>query len=89
MEREIKTAEKTPLKELSPATMQALIQRASSSGRSVDDYLKELLGIINGEVSAGSVEEFVSAMESLADDTAHLPAERIRYTREDIYFDHD
>jgi hypothetical protein len=39
--------------------------------------------------SPTSLEQFLADMESLSEDTEHIPATPISYNREDIYFDHD
>ncbi|QQS47440.1 MAG: hypothetical protein IPM66_01905 [Acidobacteriota bacterium] len=74
------------LDQVSAETKQALIAQAEASGLSVDDYLKRLLGVANNipQIISGSVEEFIQAMESLAEkDVQPLPRD---FTREDIYF---
>ncbi|MBK9313403.1 MAG: hypothetical protein IPM55_04010 [Acidobacteria bacterium] len=74
------------LDQVSAETEQALIAQAAASGLSVDDYLKRLLGVANNipQIISGSVEEFIQAMESLAEkDVQPLPRD---FSREDIYF---
>ncbi|MBK9313397.1 MAG: hypothetical protein IPM55_03980 [Acidobacteria bacterium] len=74
------------LDQVSAETEQALIAQAEASGLSVDDYLKRLLGVANNipQIISGSVEEFIQAMESLAEkDVQPLPRD---FSREDIYF---
>ena len=75
------------LDHVSAETARALIARAAASGLSVDDHLKRLLGVVNNlsqTLSGGSVEEFIQAMESLAEkDVQPLPR---NFSREDIYF---
>jgi len=51
-------------------------------GLSVDDYLKSLLGV-TPESMRFDLEEFLAAMESLADDVEPLPRD---FSREDVYF---
>lgn len=74
------------LDQVSAETEQTLIAQAAASGLSVDDYLKRLLGVANNitQTISGSVEEFIQAMESLAEkDVQPLPRD---FSREDIYF---
>lgn len=74
------------LDQVSAETEQALIAQAEASGLPVDDYLKRLLGVANNipQIISGSVEEFIQAMESLAEkDVQPLPRD---FSREDIYF---
>jgi hypothetical protein len=72
-----------PLK-INPETAELLAARASARGVSVEEYLKSLLGL-NTEASSmpTTIEEFMSAMESLAEDVEPLPRE---FSRDDIYF---
>jgi hypothetical protein len=81
----------TPPAEIAPETIQALIARAAASGLSVNDYLRQLLGINNEAPPApdGSLDEFMADLEALAEGTEHLPPSTLTYSREDIYFDHD
>lgn len=79
------------LDQVSTETAQALIAQAAATGLSVDEYLKRLLGvantippIVNG---TGSVDEFMKAMESLAEKNVQ-PLPR-NFSREDIYFPED
>ncbi len=74
------------LDQVSAETTTALIAQARASGLSVDDYLKQLLGVANNipQMASGSTEEFMQAMESLAEDGIEpLPRD---FSREDIYF---
>lgn len=74
------------LDQVSAETVQALIAQATASGLSVEDYLKRLLGLAENvrQTRGGSVEEFIEAMESLAEkDVQPLPRD---FSREDIYF---
>jgi hypothetical protein len=72
-----------PLK-INPETAELLTTQASARGLSVEDYLKSLLGVTPEQSSMPStVEEFMAAMESLADDVEPLPRD---FSREDIYF---
>jgi len=74
------------LDQVSPETAQALIAQATASGLSVDDYLKQLLGLARKipQVTSGSIEEFIQAMESLAEkDVQPLPR---GFSRQDIYY---
>jgi hypothetical protein len=80
--------------EIAPETIQTLIDQAAASGLSVNDYLRQLLGI-TGEAGAvpptpgESLGEFMTDLEALAEGTEHLPPSTLTYSREDIYFDHD
>ncbi len=77
---------KITLDQVSAETTKALIAQARASGLSVDDYLKRLLGVTNNipQIASGSTEEFMQAMESLAEDGIEpLPRD---FSREDIYF---
>jgi len=72
--------------QVSAETVQALIAQATASGLSVEDYLKRLLGLAENvrQTRGGSVEEFIEAMESLAEkDVQPLPRD---FSRGDIYF---
>ena len=70
-----------PLK-INPETAELLATRASERGLSVEDYLKSLLGV-RPESTPFNLEEFLAAMESLAEDVEPLPRD---FSREDIYF---
>jgi hypothetical protein len=74
---------------IAPEIMQALITRATANGLTVNEYLARLLGITNGTQSAqerATVDEFITAMESMAEDVPPLPRD---FSREDIYFPED
>lgn len=72
-----------PLK-INPETAELLASRARARGLSVEDYLKSLLGVTPEKASMpSSIEEFMAAMESLAEDVEPLPRD---FSREDIYF---
>jgi len=72
-----------PLK-INPETAELLTTQASARGLSVEDYLKSLLGVRPEQANIPStLEEFMAAMESLADDVEPLPRD---FSREDIYF---
>lgn len=80
--------------ELAPEIVQTLNIQAEANGLSVNDYLRRLLGVINGSLATpsakgDSVKMFMDDMEILAEGTNHLPASSLTYSREDIYFDHD
>lgn len=69
-----------------PETAEMIVTQAKASGLTVDAYLKRLLGMTQSHATAApaSVDEFVSAMESLAEDNLQpLPRD---FSREDIYF---
>lgn len=72
-----------PLK-INPETAELLASRASARGLSVEEYLKSLLGMIPERSKApATIEEFMAAMESLAEDVEPLPHD---FSREGIYF---
>ena len=70
-----------PLK-INPETAELLTTQASARGLSVEDYLKSLLGV-TPESMPFNLEEFLAAMESLADEVEPLPRD---FSREDIRF---
>lgn len=75
--------------QITPEIAQALITQAAASGLSVNDYLARLLGVASGAQSASqpaTVDEFINAMESMAEDVKPLPRD---FSREDIYFPED
>lgn len=75
--------------QIAPEMMQALIRQATASGLTVNDYLARLLGIMNGAQSAPqqtAVDEFITALESMAEDIPPLPRD---FSREDVYFPED
>jgi hypothetical protein len=75
--------------------VQALIAQATATRLSVNEYLRQLLGLTNGTQPADGespdtfMEAFIADLESLSEGTEHLPPSAITYSREDIYFDHD
>ena len=72
--------------EIKPETADMLAAKARARGISVDEYLKTLLGMENARecVPEPTSEEFMIAMESLAeDDIKPLPGD---FSRKDIYF---
>jgi hypothetical protein len=74
------------LEQITPETIKALIVQATASGLSVDEYLKRLLGV-SSDAKATGIDEFRSAMESLAEESIQpLPRD---FSREDIYFPED
>lgn len=88
--------------QIAPETVQVLVQQASASGLSLNDYLQRLLGLKNGQAEdlslagfsdaatpAENLAAFMADMEALAEGTADLPAAPPTYSRADIYFDHD
>jgi hypothetical protein len=81
--------------QIAPEVAQALAARATANGLSVNDYLRQLLGLTNGAQPAEGegpdafIDAFIADMESLSEGTEHLPPSTITYSREDIYFDHD
>jgi hypothetical protein len=69
--------------EIQPDTAETLAALARKHGLSVDEYLKNLLGLANGEEAPASG-EFTAAMESLAEtDVTPLPRD---FSRDNIYF---
>jgi hypothetical protein len=78
------------IEQVRPETAELLAVQARTRGLSVDDYLKSLLETMNRTEAApapASVEEFMAAMESLAEDEVEpLPRD---FSREDIYFPED
>lgn len=75
--------------QIAPEIMQSLITQATASGLTVNEYLARLLGITNGAQSApqpATVDEFITALESMAEDVPPLPRD---FSREDIYFPED
>ncbi len=90
------------LDQIAPETVQVLVQQATASGLSLNEYLQKLLGLKNGQPNdlslagfaddTGPVKDlaaFMADMEALAEGTEHLPATPLTYSRADIYFDHD
>ena len=75
--------------DLKPETEERLQALADARGVSVDEYLKSLIGVVDGEAVAVSLAEFEADLEAFASGTEHLPPAPITYSREDIYFDHD
>jgi hypothetical protein len=72
-----------PLK-INPETAELLAAQASARGLSVEEYLLSLLRVNTEAASMPStIEEFMAAMESLAEDVDPLPRD---FSREDIYF---
>lgn len=73
--------------QIEPGLAKLILTEAEAKGLSVDDYLKSLLGLPAthcGAPVAGSLEEFMGALESLAeDDVPPLPPD---FSREDIYY---
>jgi len=66
--------------EISLETAQRLAAQAKAQGLSVDEYLKTLLGV----AQESALDEFMTAMESLAEeDVEPLPRD---FSREDSYF---
>ena len=67
-----------PLK-INPETAELLTTQASARGLSVEDYLKSLLGV-TPESPPFDLDEFLAAMESLAEDVEPVPRD---FSRED------
>jgi hypothetical protein len=69
--------------EIQTDTAEILAARARERGLSIDEYLKSLLGLPNGDEVATAPEEFAAAMESLAEEhVTPLPRD---FSRDDIY----
>jgi hypothetical protein len=72
-----------PLK-INSETAELLATQASERGLSVEDYLKSLLGVTPADSRKPfNLDEFLTDMESLADDVEPLPR---AFSRDDIYF---
>lgn len=73
---------------ISPDLQRVLTDQAKSLGYpSPDEYLKSLLGVVNGTSASLSDEEFNRILDELpVDDLPSLPAD---FSRADIYADHD
>lgn len=72
-----------PLK-INAETAELLASRATARGLSVEEYLKSLLGMTpERSTTPVTMDEFMAAMESLAEDVEPLPRD---FSREDIYF---
>ena len=79
-------SEMSAVLEINEETAEVLTNRAKAEGQSVDEYLKSLLGLGDERQGASDseLEEFMAAMESLADeDVEPLPSS---FSRADIYF---
>jgi hypothetical protein len=79
---------------INPETIGVLAKQASERQMSMDQYLKNLLEIGDemrglSVPSASSDFEFEAAMEVFTEGTEHLPPFSGKYSRADIYFDHD
>ena len=73
--------------DVSEDTAEALAAQAKARGLSVNEYLKKLLGIARPAGLVSSVEEFESDLNALAE--KNLPPLPEKFSREDIYFEHD
>jgi hypothetical protein len=75
--------------QIAPEIVQAIIAQATARGLSINDFLREVLGLTNGAQPApqeATDDEFMKAMESMAEDVPPLPRD---FSREDIYFPED
>ena len=72
------------LEEVSAETAKTLISQATATGLSVDEYLKQLLGVNDTPPALNaSLDEFMQAMESLSEkNITPLPRD---FSREDVY----
>jgi hypothetical protein len=90
------------LNQIAPETVGVLVQQAAAHGLSPNEYLQQLLRLHNGHqddlslaadptpvTTEESLAAFRQDLEALAEDTEHLPAAPITYSRAEIYFDHD
>lgn len=75
------------LEQVKPETISILEVQAKSSGLSIDDYLKSLMGISEDTMKQAGTSEFMAAMESLGTESAAFVSST--YSRNEIYFDHD
>lgn len=77
--------------EIDQMTAAQLKTKAATQGVSLETFLKNLAanGTSAAEESPTSLEQFMADLESLSENTEHIPATPITYNREDIYFDHD
>jgi hypothetical protein len=75
------------LEQVKPETISILEVQAKSSGLSIDDYLKSLMGISEDALKQVGTSEFIAAMESLG--TESVASVLSTYSRTEIYFDHD
>jgi len=75
----------TTIEGISIEVARVLIAQATAAGISLDEYLKRLLGLTNGQPldASPSLAEFDAAMEEFSEDVAPLPRD---FSREDIYF---
>jgi hypothetical protein len=83
LQSEVKAMNAVLAEQIAPELAQVLIARAAASGLSVNDYLARLLGVANGAPRPTTDDEFIAAMESMAEDVPPLPRD---FSREDIYF---
>ncbi len=73
--------------QIAPEIIQAIIAQATARGVSVNDYLRQALGLVNGaQAQEANDDDFMRAMESMAADVPPLPRD---FSREDIYFPKD
>lgn len=73
------------LTEISPETAPTLTAQAALLKLSVEEYLRQLLGLAakaEGQVTAPSPDDFTRALNDLAEDVPPLPRD---FSREDIY----
>jgi hypothetical protein len=88
--------------QIQPQVLARLAARAKEHGETINEFLQRMLDgsdVAPAQTAAlpalelyqagAGREEFIAAMESLADDTEGLPPSATAYTRADIYFDHD
>jgi hypothetical protein len=76
------------LEEISKETADAILSRAKGLGISVDEYLRNLIGLTEeGTMPSVNDNEFEADMQALAE--KNLPPLPVTFSREDIYFDHD
>ena len=79
------------LEQLTPGTIDRLVQKAQAEGLSLDAYLNVLLGLLNegtalAEISEAEFEAFIA---DFSKGSEHLPPLPPDFSRADIYSDHD
>lgn len=74
-----------------PETAERLVAQARAHGLSVDDYLKTVLPAGGEEQPTGRMKlaEVDQVLDELSEGTEHLAPLPERFSREDIYSDHD
>ncbi len=78
---------KSILDQVRPETAEIIGTHAKASGLSVDEYLRRLISMTSPSSPEHDADDFMAAMESLADDTIKPLA--TSFSRKDIYFPED